>query len=952
MKPATIPITTYRLQFNSQFTFQHAKEIVDYLCDLGITHFYCSPLLKAKQGSLHGYDITDHSTFNPEVGTKEQFEMLVNTLRDHQMGLICDIVPNHMSVMDSSNKWWVNVLENGPASPYADYFDIDWHPPQKKLQNKLLLPLLEQQYGTALEKQTLKVIYQNGAFFLELPHHNLPTDPKSWNLILEPLIKRMKPLEFQELKSIATSIHHLPDTTETNPERVEERHREKEIIKRRLDTLMKENELLQRELLQELEGFNGNSFDPSSFSRLENFLNAQSYLLSFWRVASDEINFRRFFDICEYAGIKTEKREVFEAIHALLFECIENGWIDGIRIDHIDGLWDPEQYLKDLTEKCKLKGKRTTPLYCILEKILIGNEKLEPEWPIDGTVGYDILNLLNGVFVSQVNIKAIHEIYRNFTNITANPSELAYRCKKLIMIVSLSSELHMLARSLVHIAEQHRNSRDFTAESLRGALRDIIACFPVYRTYIRASQEKIHEEDRHHMMTAISKAKRLNPAINESIFDFLKSLLLLEYPDDLNTEQKEEWQNFIMRFQQLTGPVMAKGIEDTAFYRFYPLASLNEVGNDLYSLGNSVELFHTKIQDRFKTHPHSMSTISTHDTKRSDDVRARINVLSEIPEEWEQALGRWSKFNRIYKEETMKESEIPDSNEEYLIYQTLIGTWPFSPMDKKTHLEYVERIQMYMEKAIKEAKIHSSWVNPSKFYDQQIQQFIEKILDQNSNPFLNDFKAFIPKISMAGIFNSLSQTLLHLSLPGVPDIYQGSEIWNFTLVDPDNRRPVDFQKRKTILDELNEQKNNPSDLLLKLMQNPEDGRIKLYLIRTLLKLRQRLPNLFLDGSYIPLQVIGEKENHLIAFARFADQKAVIVIAPRLFIPLMQNNTHIQPEIWKDTAIILPKELTSFKFRNIFTDMIFESDKEGEQIVLKVSKNLSPIPQILLESVSS
>lgn len=965
---SNIPIATYRLQFNNQFTFQNAIDLVDYFHELGISHCYASPLLKAKPGSIHGYDIVDHSVFNPEIGTQDQFERYIQVLRNHRMGLICDIVPNHMYIVDPSNQWWNDVLENGPSSPYADYFDIDWNPPRTKLINKVLLPLLEQQYGEALENQALKVTYQEGVFLVRLPNAILPTDPKSWNLILEPLAKEAEELlpgdnsSLLELKSIMTALTHLPSTTETEKEKIEERLREKEIIKKRLSTLINQSDALSNLIQRYLILLNGKKNDPRSFDWLESFINAQSYRLCNWRVASDEINYRRFFDVFELAGLRTEKPEVFNATHVLIIQQIQKEFIDGIRIDHIDGLRDPKQYFQRLQQCCKKISQEDSVLsndkkaenadtYIIVEKILIGNEKLSAEWPIHGTVGYDFLNQLNGLFVLQTNKRAIHEIYRNFTGVYQSPFEQVYSCKKLILIVSMSSELSVLSRHLDRISAQHRSSRDFTAESLRAALREVIACFPVYRSYIRADENEIHEEDKHEIHTAIFQAKRLNPAMDASIFDFIQSVLLLEYPLGLDQEQIEERKDFVMRFQQLTGPVMAKGVEDTAFYRYYPLLSLNEVGANPYGFGISLEAFHKLNQERCEAWPCTMLTTSTHDTKRSEDVRARINVLSEIPEDWKQALERWSQYNQGYKSKD-GEDEIPDANEEYLLYQTLIGSWPLYSMDSEVHHDYLNRIQAYMEKAIKEAKIHSSWLNPNKDYDQGMRQFIEIILnlDASVNPFLNDFTAFASKIHIAGMFNSLSQLLIKLTSPGVPDIYQGTELWNFCLVDPDNRKPVNYENGKNLLQELNERKKAQSpDLLEQLMESPEDGLIKLFVTTQTLQLRQRLATLFMEGSYLPLTVQGGKQNHVIAYARILGNQAVLVIASRFFIPLMQETRpHIDSSVWHNTSIVLPPELNSFKFRNVYSGTEHLPEKNIDRITLNLEQVLSPIPIALLE----
>ena len=539
-----------------------------------------------------------------------------------------------------------------------------------------------------------------------------------------------------------------------------------------------------------------------------------------------------------------------------------------------------------------------------------------------GTVGYDFLNQCNGVYVHQQNKKKLLEIYKTFTGVADQPRELAYICKRVILEVLLSSELQILTRLLERIAESHRSSQDFTVEGLKTAIRDVIACFPVYRSYIRAHLGIIHEEDRQYILTAVAWAKRRNPVTNRAIFHFIQDVLLLEYPEGLTEEEKIKRQDFVMRFQQSTGPVMAKGLEDTAFYRYYPLSSLNEVGSDLYTFGITPETFHKKNLEKFQASPHSMLASTTHDTKRSEDVRARINILSEITEEWEEALGRWSKFNELYKVQDGDET-IPDSNEEYLLYQTLIGTWPLKPMNHDAHQIYVERIQKYMEKAVKEAKVHTSWINPNNQHDQGIQQFIEKILSFDAqNPFLNDFKTVIPRISSLGMLNSLSQTILKLTSPGVPDIYQGNEVWDFTLVDPDNRQIVNFPLREELIDTLE------ADACHEYIQNPIDGRIKLFITQKTLQVRKKWPEVFSHGDYLPLNVKGDMSAHAIAFARIFEEKAIIVIVGRFFNFFMQDfQQYKQPDCWQETSIELPPGLTHIKFKDIFTGKEITSNGE-------------------------
>ncbi|MBS0654773.1 MAG: malto-oligosyltrehalose synthase, partial [Verrucomicrobia bacterium] len=771
------PISTYRLQFNAKFTFQDALNIVKYLHNLGISHCYSSPIFRAKPGSLHGYDVLDHSQLNPELGTQTDFEAFSKALKSNQMGMILDIIPNHMYAVDNSNRWWADILENGPTSPYAEFFDIDWHAAGKDPNGKVLLPLLEDLYGNVLEAKQLQVIYREGAFFVEMPGILLPTDPCSWACILGPIIEHLTPLlapddsQLLEMQSIATALSHLPLTSETDKEKIQERLREKEIIKQRLNTLVEKEPSIQKIITESLSELNGMQGDLRSFDNLENFLNAQVYRLCFWRVANDEINYRRFFDIISLAGLCTEREEVFEATHSFVFQMVEKKQIDGLRIDHLDGLRNPESYLKNLQSRCtpdwKPEEGKEALFYTVAEKILIGNERLPSEWLVHGTTGYDFLNQVNGLFVVQSNRRAIFDIYGSFTEVILKPMEHIYHAKKLILESSMASELRILSRQLDRISKQHRSSRDFTKASLRTALLNTIAFFPVYRSYIDACAQTIYKEDRDRINTAINRAKKHNPFTSDSIFDFIRTILLLEPPQGLTDEQIAEREEFVMRFQQLTGPVMAKGVEDTAFYRFFPLASLNEVGADFTSFGMSLEAFHEKNRERQETWPHTLLAESTHDTKRSADVRARMNVLSEIPEVWNLTIRRWQEMNQKFKGRD-GDDFVPDENDEYLFYQTLVGTWPLYPLDPPGHVHYMNRIQSYMDKALKEAKIHTSWTNPNIAYEQKVKQFIQKVLELDSsvNPFLVDFNEFMSHIVAPGMLNSLSQTVIRTTSPG------------------------------------------------------------------------------------------------------------------------------------------------------------------------------------------
>jgi len=976
-------MATYRLQFNRLFTLKDASAIMDYLRDLGISDCYASPLFMARPGSLHGYDVIDPAKLNPELGTREGFNEFSALLKQRGMGLMMDVVPNHMCIASSGNQWWNDILENGPSSPYAAFFDIDWRPPKQNLADKTLLPALGDQYGRVLENQEIQLVYQRGAFFVNYYETRLPISPGTsifiLNSALDDLKNRLDEVHPHrlELESIITALSHLPPRTETDPEKVRERLREKEVAKRRLAALVAESREVSGALKKTVKEFNGVRGEAHSFDRLEELLARQAYRLCFWRVAADEINYRRFFDINELAAIRVEQPEVFASVHELIFRLMKEGHISGLRIDHIDGLYDPEQYLRDLQDGCRKALRQSaiglsdkwpqsaiihknnwpqsaieSPCYVVVEKILGHDERLRESWEAYGTTGYDFLNLLNGLFVDSQNAEAFRKLYRRLAGVESDFTDVAYRSKKLILQMAMSSELHVLARQLDRISEQHRYTRDFTLNSLQYALGEVIACFPVYRSYIRPDADEVGEEDRRHISKAIRNAKRRNPTISSSTFDFIESLLLLRDPEEIDDDGRRERRKFVMRFQQLTGPVAAKGIEDTAFYRFYPLASLCEVGGEPSRFGVSPGTFHRLNRERLALWPHAMLASSTHDTKRSEDARARINALSEIPARWYRAVRRWQNTNRDLK--TMIEDQAaPDTNEEYLLYQTLVGAWPLdSPVEAYAAPSFVQRIQEYMIKALREAKVHSSWLNPDEEYEQAMRDFISKILSADG-AFARDFAEFQFPIARAGMFNSLSQTLLKITAPGVPDFYQGTEIWDFSLVDPDNRRPVDYEHRKRLLDSLRDggrdgETDDQASRASELMRNAEDGRIKMFAVSRALNFRRDNRDLFESGEYLPLQPAGERERHVVSFARRAGDRAAIVIATRFFTRL-SSGAPIGHEVWGDTAILMNDELAGC-YRDVFTGRSVHSRSRRDGNELPVAEALAHLPVTLLERV--
>jgi len=981
-----IPLAAYRLQFNRSFTFTDATRLVPYLHDLGISDCYASPYFKACPGSPHGYDVIDHNALNPELGDEEDYTVFAAALQQHSMGQLLDVVPNHMGIAKSSNPWWIDVLENGPSSLYASCFDIDWRPVKDELANKVLLPILGEQYGRVLENQELTLCYEDGAFFLRYFDHHLPIAPRPVVAILAHRlgdIERLLGREHShvlELRSIMTALTHLPLRTETDSEKVIERSREKEIIKKRLAALTGASTEVRAFIDENVSFFNGVKGEPRTFDPLDRLLDDQAYRLAYWRVAAEEINYRRFFDVNELAAIRTEDPLVFVATHHLLLRLLAERKITGMRIDHVDGLYDPAGYLRRLQHAAGQAMRGGTvpalpplwqtspvarqlgdepdtassprPCFLVVEKILGEDERLPEHWPVQGTTGYEFLNLLNGIFIDQANETRLTNIYNRFTRNRINFSDLVYESKNLIMQVALSSELNVLAHQLDRLSEKSRHSRDFTLNSLTHALREIIACFPVYRTYI--DDTDVADRDRAIIETAVARARRKNPATDVSIFHFVRDLLLLRFSDVANEEDRQAQRVFVMKLQQYTGPVMAKGLEDTAFYIYNRLVSLNEVGGAPQRFGASLVTFHQHNRERLEYYPSSLLTTTTHDTKRSEDVRARINVLSEIPEEWRTALNRWSKLNRK-KKPLVDGHPVPDRNEEYLLYQTLLGAWPFAPMAAEEYAVFKQRIQDYMRKATKEAKVHTSWINPNQAHDDALQEFVAAVLD--SFLFLAEFQAFRSKIAQYGIYNSLSQTLLKLTVPGVPDIYQGNELWDFSLVDPDNRRPVDYNRRRQLLSALLEQVRAADydliDLARDLLASREDGRIKLYITHRTLRYRREHPGLFLHGAYTPLDASGARHQHVCAFARRNEQHEIIVMVPRFFSRLIPDpqKLPVGPQVWAGTFLAVPTTERRCRYRNVFTgESINTTNKEGgTRIALEAVFTHFPVALLVRES---
>jgi (1->4)-alpha-D-glucan 1-alpha-D-glucosylmutase len=994
------PRATYRLQLNREFNLKQAEKLIPYLDELGISHCYLSPLLKARPGSSHGYDITDHSSLNPEIASDEDFELFVAALKRHGMGLIMDVVPNHMAVMGTDNGWWLDVLENGPASRFAGYFDIDWYALSADLPGRVLLPILGDHYGTVLEKGelTLRFDREEGSFSVFYYEHRFPIDPKEYPGILGHGITRLATRlgnahpELLELQSLITAFGHLPARDPASTEAVAERARDKEVYKHHLAALFAASADIAQFIKENVAAFNGTPAEAASFDALHELLQEQAYRLAFWR-AADEINYRRFFDVNHLAALRMDNPEVFERTHRLLRELLARGDVNGLRIDHPDGLYDPEGYLERLQDMAaallpepEKEEKKHAPMYVVVEKILAFHERLPESWPIHGTTGYDFSAACCQLFVDSGAADVFTRIYEEFIGQPMDFAAASRANKRLIMETSLASELQVLTIQLTRIAKGDRRTSDFTFNSLRRALTGIVANFPVYRTYV--SGEGSSEEDARYVSWAVERAKKYSPAADAGIYDFIHGVLLARYARGKSEALQEAVCAFAMKFQQYTAPVMAKAVEDTTFYQYNRLASLNEVGGEPGRFGASLAAFHRQNQERARRWPQAMLATSTHDNKRSEDARARISVLSEIPEEWRNALSRWSSLNHGKRNEPDDGDRYeepggepaPSRNDEYLLYQTLLGIWPFGDVRKirnrppASHdaenpgrdaieenipdadelARLCERVTAYMVKAVREAKIHSSWINPDAAYEDAMGNFVQALLSRDSaNLFLPDFAAFQQRIGRAGVFGSLSQLVLKLTSPGVPDIYQGNELWDFSLVDPDNRRTVDYDARQAALDEIKaiHADEGPAACAQRLLDALPDGRIKLYLTWKTLALRRQHESLFREGDYLPLKAHGERAEQVCAFARRHGNEIILVAVPRLLRGLLGEDGRRLPvgaSTWGDTWLELPAEFLQEGWVDAFTGGTLSADAQDGTSGFLLARLFSLFPYALLE----
>jgi len=904
------PRATYRLQFHKNFTFDDAVRIVPYLARLGISHVYSSPIHAASPGSKHGYDIVDHAAVNPELGGEEGFLRFSDALDAHGLKLILDIVPNHMGVGGHANRWWLSVLEWGRQSPLANAFDIDWERPGTR--GKLLVPILGDLYGETLEKGELQLKFDadEGSFSIWHWEHRLPICPTTYPMVLgEALTVLDDGVTAGPLLRMAEQLRalSLSDLARRDPSPV----KQGEQLKRELASLAAGSPAIRRAIARALKIINGSQGIPESFNALHRLLEAQSYRLAYWRSASSDINYRRFFDINNLAGLRVEIPEIFERTHDLIFRLIREKRIHGLRIDHIDGLADPEGYVK------ALQGAIGPGFYVVVEKILEPGEKLRA-WPVAGTTGYDALNVIDGVLLDGRTGEDFERIYREATGFSDGYESMLKQAKLEITQSNFASELGVLVSDIKVIADASRSTRDYTTQALRTAMVEIIAEFPVYRSYL--GEQEPSSEDVQLIKGAIRAAKQSSTLPDRTVHDFIAAALL----GKVQSASRADISRFRRRFQQLTGPVMAKSLEDTLFYRYGRLIALNEVGGDPGHFGLTLQAFHDANIARAREWPYAMIATATHDTKRGEDARARLLALSEMPDDWESALRLWCDTISPYLTR-LNGVPAPDANDQVNLLQALLGAWPLELLDENASKEvtsFHERMKGYVIKALREAKRQTSWVNPNEDYENAALNILQAALDPRGG-ILERVRPLARRLSALGALNGLSRTVLKMTVPGVPDIYQGTEFWDFSLVDPDNRRPVDYEARiRSLVDE-----HTPGELL----ENWRTGQIKQRVITRLLEDRATASALYADGDYRPLPVTGEHAPHVIAFLREHGDGRLAVIVPRLWSRFIPNDRpQPDPRIWSDTAVTLPEG----HWTNVITG--------GSMDLMKAEQHLSEI----------
>ncbi|SDD68254.1 (1-_4)-alpha-D-glucan 1-alpha-D-glucosylmutase [Rhodospira trueperi] len=1003
--PPAFPRATYRLQLTPDFGFRTATAVVPTLAKLGISHIYLSPILMARPGSTHGYDIIDHGRINPELGGEEDFRQFSDTLLIHGMGLILDFVPNHMGIGVGENRWWRDVLEWGRESPHADWFDIDWEPAEPSLHGKILLPVLGDHYGAILERGELSLRYdaELGGFSIRYYEHAFPVRPHDYGDILRRGMSAGHADDNVLALVMAGADSLRAGDRETGG--VLGRRRTANVVKRRLSELLAGSTEARAIVAAAEDAFAGDPTRPSSFDDLDTLIDRQSYRPAFWRVAAHEINYRRFFEINDLAALRMERGDLFDTAHRLTLDLIAEGRVQGVRLDHVDGLWDPEAYMRRLQAEARhalLKGidlgvvapypgadtgsplgpspfGPDQPLYLLVEKILAPHERLRDLWPIAGSTGYEFLNQVLGLFVDPAGEAGLDRVYARILETPPSYPDIVLAAKRQVMEESLASEIGVMANRLNRLAKRSRATRDYSRMALRAALIDVIAHFPVYRTYVDphalpdwtdantdtadTARATIDDQDRRDLQWAIGRARKMARSPDLSVYDFLHDVLTADLARAEAGHPPAEVLEVAMRVQQLTSPVMAKAMEDTAFYRYVRLAALNEVGGEPDRFGVSAAAFHHACQARLETWPFGLLATATHDHKRGEDARTRLALISECPEAWSHRIQRWQDLNHRRVAVLSENRRAPSANDEYLFYQSLLASWPLAlaevdpdgqlqPLDDTALSDYADRIVAYMLKAVREAKVETAWTAQDPEYEAALESFIRSVLSPSlGTAFLSDMAAFVARLAPAGVVNSLAQTTLKLTVPGVPDLYQGTDLWDFSLVDPDNRRPVDFEARAQALADARS--------ALDLLPHWRDGRVKQALIAALLDLRSHAPRLFAHGSYEPLEVTGPHANRVLAFARTAPAiegqeagapRLLVVVVPRLVWPLMDGAFLPLPMGWDDTAVVLPETepFATTSLRGILSDsQAAEGLRHAGSGHLPLSRLLSDFPVCVL-----
>ncbi len=959
--PLRVPSSTYRVQFNLQFRFIDARELVPYLNELGITDLYASPGFQARKGSLHGYDVADPRRVNSELGTERDFDELSARLKSYSMGLLLDIVPNHMAASDD-NPWWMDVLENGPSSRYADYFDIDWHPATTKAaflqDNRVLLPFLGDLYGNVLENCELALRLDDSGFFIQYFDSRFPLDTKSYEPVvvgIAELIAQRESVGAEESRVVSELlelIRGLPPYWHTGLEERQRRIADSAIIKERLWQLRQSAPEIHEAIESVIRSINGSRDNPATLLQLDRILSAQPYRLAYWKIGLEEVNYRRFFGLNEFVAVRVEDPAVFSDRHRAIFRQVRDGRVTGLRIDHVDGLFDPRAYLIELQSSAVPEESASAqPFFVVVEKILGEHEHLPDDWPVCGTTGYDFLNAVNALFIDPAGLRTIEQAYARITRSPVPFSETSYMGNMLVMEILFAREVHSLGHRLGALAADDRKARDLPLAELIELLKVVTACLPVYRTYIRG--DEISARDREFLDRALTLARRRVSAgeISDAAFTFLRQVLFLE-PPDYAPAARAAYLQFIMRWQQFTGPVMAKGLEDTAAYIHNSLISLADVGSDPMreSLPLGISALHEFNCYRQLHWPRTMNTTSTHDTKRGADVRARVSVLSEMPSEWERFFRRTRRSNAAHRK-SFNGVAAPDPGEESLLYQTMLGAWPVSADGLP---EFRERLKAFFVKAAREAKLHTNWFEPNADYESALLAYIDGIFDSDKSAgFFPEFLALQRKVAFYGCLNSLSQVLLKIASPGLPDFYQGEELWNFNLVDPDNRRPVDFALRRRLLDELKQLDHDGRETLLEnLLTTWPDGRMKLYLTWRALNFRREHHDLFHCGAYLPLTVTGRQRENIFAFVRRHNGEWAVVVAPRLLSRVVDpGEMPVGDAIWTSASLELPMG-APVEWHNVITGEPVRAVKRARRAVLHAADLFGRFPVALCSSSAS